>query len=244
MKRGYKVILIIIGIIVLSELIHIVPNPQFVQSYIDKLNAENRAEIEYGARFAAKASNNLPVNLNLFGSNPDIKFNETLNFINRSPVSKFTYNGKYEIAVCRLDSLYTNGLLNTIKERYIDSDLSFNVNYAIDDIRYITFDYNNSNIKLNESKGIFLNLDGLNTKTLAKNDTIAYYSSSIKSLSIQHGIDGVRDICAKSNSAPGPIQILFLKRNNSLYALFMVAYRLNDHLDPNLLLSLIVNPKR
>ena len=214
---------------------------------INKCNIENKAKLDYYAALGPKTSNQIPPDYsNLFnGRVSGLAFSKTLIFKNRNPISIFNYDNKYTIEVDKID-LSNEFSLKTIIEKSRTSKRLENIYYAIDQQGDMEFNYNNS-YRLRHLSKLYLLLSGNNTQQIVKNDSVAYYNSNIKNLSIQGEGNGKPELLVISkdkNNKGTPVEILFLKKGNALYILLMAPKKINSILNSNTLFDLVTNFKQ
>lgn len=80
---------------------------------------------------------------------------------------------------------------------------------------------------------------GSGFKTIVKNDSVAYYKGNFESFGISVLEKESLDILVKVKDEPLPVNILFLKRNKSLYFFVLTVYDPETKLPENLLYDLI-----
>jgi hypothetical protein len=156
----------------------------------------------------------------------DINFLKTTKGKFRNPISCFIYNQQYYIQIYKMDSLFNYSLKSNLKEDFGNAKKSSNVFYSVDDRSKIEYSY-----KLTaptKPTSVFLKVLGKNNRILLKNDSIAYYYSDFKNFSIKYDPTGLNDIYGETKgglfSKVLPIEILFIKRDHSLYLLTMSVY--------------------
>jgi len=241
--------------------------PQTLKKRIKQIDANIDAEIREEGMIPATVSHKVPYEyLNLFDhvgpvSKTKLKFDQTLIFKYRYPVSDFIYMGKYSIQLYKIGyvgnaSLKTVILKTDRNSMKIRSKLPYAINQqGLFDFMYCTYTRSNPST-------IYLDIFGNKTKVLALNDTIAYYNSNLKSLTIRFNKYESKDIFIKANtsgisytnhdlsrfsySRPVPFETLFLKHNGELYLIMMSVNNPKVNLQPGMLLSILdgrdVNP--
>lgn len=112
--------------------------------------------------------------------------------------------------------------------------------YLPNNISNITTNYNpESNTTASK---IYLSLFGDSVTTVVKNDSLACYYLKSKNVTIQYSPNGVKEMFIEKKyfyNSNEPIDIMFLKRNNQLYYLFLVSKNEDYKLSPNMLLNMI-----
>ena len=91
-------------------------------------------------------------------------------------------------------------------------------------------------------------LNGDSIQTIIKNDSIAYYFLKLKNISVKYDddnndvifIDGAQGLRQFSYI---PLNVMFLKRNQSLYFILLAPKDFNKKLEPDFLLNLIIKSK-
>ena len=101
----------------------------------------------------------------------------------------------------------------------------------------------------NKITSIELNLVGDTIKTVTKNDSLIHYYSRFKSFSINYNSSDSTSIYSNSNrtaeaelpNSSLPINIVFLRKQKSVYLLIMSVAKANENLEPNQITDLLKN---
>jgi len=235
----------LIIILIIAAIVYVAHLP-FVNNYMDKLSARTNVEIHANDKFMAKPSHILPGYLFNFyetlnkKNNNALKYDETLIFNYRKPISKFTiYKDKYAIAVYSIDTASKISFKKDLKEEYIASDRANGIGFAINNLGALEF-YFNSKINIKPS-ALFLKISGEQTQLYIKTDTIAYYYSKMEDLSLEYANNGPQDIYLSDYGLPIPTEILFLNRKGSLFLFIMTVKNYKTEMNPKMLYDLVVN---
>jgi hypothetical protein len=87
---------------------------------------------------------------------------------------------------------------------------------------------------------IYFSFFGDNTHLIQKNDSLIYYYSDFKNFSIKYKPSNNIDIYGKTNGSEGiPVEIMFLRKNESLYFILLVHKNITDKFDTKALSFLI-----
>jgi hypothetical protein len=168
-----------------------------------------------------------------------VLFFRTSVFKYRSSVSCFFVKNKYYLQVYQLDSSWNHSLMHNLKEDFSSSLVALLTPYVEDSETEMKFKFRY--VKPVKPINIFFSLYGDSTSIIKKNDTIAYYYAKCVNFSLRVG-DATTDIFGESASTASsktPIEILFLKRSNSLYLLLLSSIKANTVLDKNELYKLL-----
>jgi hypothetical protein len=258
-KRSIIILSVVIIIFVLQEIIYVHP-PQFIKNYIKELNVSTLAKIKAAQRMSAHSSNQIPNDyLSLFNciapiNKNKLKFDETLIFNYRYPVSDFTYDTNFCLQLYKIG--YVGNLpvkLLVFEEPKKTIDRNNNITFTINQQGLFDFFYN-LQTRLNPSK-VNLSINGSDTKTLAINDTAAYYRSNLKELAVQFNKYESQDIYIEANysgtsyenhnnsgvfyTEPAPFEVLFLKRRGELYLILFSVKKPKVNLQSGMLLNIL-----
>ena len=144
--------------------------------------------------------------------------------IGRDTVSNFLYNQQYYIQLYKLSMNYSLSLKKSIKKRIIENKQEAGVPFYDNERSRIMINDKMVTSKSDAPSNIFISFDGQNLRTVSKDDSLAYYSLEFKSLSIKYNINGPQEIYAdikKSGADIIPIELMFLKKNNMLFMIWM-----------------------
>ncbi len=170
----------------------------------------------------------------------NIVFHKTTMNKYRKPISCFFFAKDYYLQVYMVDSLFTGSLKNVIKESYSDTNMYFYTTYLTDNITDMSFNYKHT--KPEVPKRIFININGIDTKTEQKDDTTACYYSRCTNFWIKYNPKEVSDVFGNlKNSTQSPIslEILFLKRKNKLFLLMLSGVNSSISLNKGVLQSIV-----
>jgi len=143
----------------------------------------------------------------------------------RNPISELAYKD-YRLLIYKIDSLRDSNknLNNIVKESYKDTKDNFGSYRSVVEYGDIPDMYVQMAAP-DKPEHIFLNLFGRHTRTIAKNDSVAYYSSDFKNFFIKYKPDGGEEFYGKAtehdDDATKPLELMFLKRNHNLYLILM-----------------------
>jgi hypothetical protein len=218
MKKSIIVILVIIGLIGL-----------FIY-YIAGITQSMDESVKIDA---VKAINKCPEDYSkLFNGNKNLVFDETNISKTRNPIAKFTYNDKFRMFVYRVNSVTHMSLDTGINDSYIDENLTHNFIYGF----FGEFDQFNFLFKSgtqDKASKVYLNIRGLQTQTIKKNDTLAYYYSRFRNFSIKYKSNGAIDFFGSVKDSVSyatiPIEIMFIERKNNLYLVILTS--INNKID-------------
>jgi hypothetical protein len=165
-----------------------------------------------------------------------------------SPISHFTYdNKKYYIEVFKIDTVGNKSLgsiitLSSIKDLKINGVPYFNMGGLLFDVNYKTGHHKASHINLN--------LYGNSITTIVRSDTIVGFSSNFKIFSIKYNQSDTSSIWAmaegKYPNIPDsylPINIMFIKKQKSVYFLVMSVDNSGILLKHDILYNLILGQR-
>lgn len=174
---------------------------------------------------------------------------QTLILKDQNPISDFDVdNGKYFIQILKW---------NAMTDQSLDNFLTFSNSKELstNDITYYPIGHFFAvfyKTRKNSVSHINFNLVGDSVRTIFRNDTIACFYSKFSSFSINYGNSDTTAIYAHSNRADEtqlsgstlPIEIVFLKRNKSVYFMLMSVNDYGTRLEPEQLLNLIYSKNR
>ena len=165
----------------------------------------------------------------------------------RNPVSEFSYNNHYKVWIYKFPDPYRTSVKNVVKERYFGTEVTKFISYfnVINDslgmsnepinILYISG-------RLDKLTDINLNLSCKDCRTIEKDDTIAYYNLKLNNFSITNSLNGDNIIYADANDKlkyKVPMELMFLKKSNSIYLIIMAVKGDNMELDQGMLHKLM-----
>jgi len=156
----------------------------------------------------------------------------------RYPISYFGYdNNKYCIVVTKLKAPQ-NALLDTlIKEELNNETIDERGGYLMISRFNVNLFYLPKSLKASK---VFLHLNGDSIATIIKSDTVRSYYLKMKSFSLKYEKNGIDDLFAISKGNSVPVYLVFIKRKESLYFIFM-SVNYDDSLQPKLLNKLFLN---
>lgn len=242
MKSIYKIILIIIAILTISELIQYATHTKYLRKYVVSLNEKTRANIDSASLLAAVSTDRISPDYLMFLNNipsndsQKLKFIETIECKFRSPVSKFIYDKKYLIQIARTDTLTNLNLTRDILEKNVETSAENNVGYALNRNGFLHFEYNNSKAK--KPSKILLTIFGDQTQLLKQTDSLVYYFTNLKNMSVRYNIKASQDLFVETNGISIPTEILFCKKNGNLYLIIATVKNDGDNLSKQLLYKL------
>lgn len=180
----------------------------------------------------------------LLSNNNKLSFDRTIKSKQRSPVSQFNYGKNFRLNIF---SVFTNSkgpLFSIIEETFKDYHMSYNIPFHILD-RYDQYDIIGKYGVQDTVSRIILNIYGSGTATILKNDTLAFYYSRIKYLSIKYGANedndffiGVKD---GFENVKVPMEIGVLKKKNKIFFLILTSINEISNIEPNELSKLVKN---
>jgi len=257
MKKFFKIVLYIVGIysayvlisgdypLFVKKALHITTNDDVP----DSDSTSNAIPPDYSKILKLKQS--------CCGDSDTSKFyfTSTEFFKLRNPISFFVYKKKYTLQIYKISSDCKQPLDKYIIEKYINVKKTMNLCYTMFDKDNIVYLYKAS-LPLKVSK-VYLTLDGKDNRTITKNDSVVYYYSMLNNFSIQYQLNVAHDIFGETGIHDGfadkkkdsffsspkpdyqPFEMLFLKRNNSLYLLMMAANKKDIPYSPGTLYNLV-----
>lgn len=228
MKKGLIITAVIIGLIVW---------------FIYYVAGVTKAMDESRKTDAVKAIYTCPGDYSsLLNQNKNIVFDETDISKTRNPISIFTYKGKYRIFVYRVNSVTRMSLDTGIIDSYDDQDLTHNTIYGFFG-EFNQFDFLFKSGPQDSVSKVYLNIQGMGTQVIKKNDTLAYYYSRFKNFSITYKNGGAHDFWGKvrdsATYATIPIEIMFLEHKDKLYLVMLTSTNSKIDLAPGTLISLM-----
>ncbi len=193
---------------------------------------------------AVEAINKYPEGyLKLFNENKNLVFDETDISKTRNPIAIFAYNDKFRMFVYRVNSVTHMSLDTCIIDSHADDNLTHHFIYG----RFGEFDQFDFLFKRgtqDKASKVYLNIRGLQTQIIKKNDTLAYYYSRFKNFSIKYKSNGAVDFFGSvkdsvDDNVTIPIEIMFLERKNNLYLVMLTSINNKIDLVPGTLMNLI-----
>jgi len=169
-----------------------------------------------------KILNNPTIN-NRDSANENIHFDQTIEFKHRNPISYFTYQKKYHLQICKIDSAYNLPVDKNLIASNLNSDNPQNAYYTLDKETNINYWYKGS---ISKPGKIHLQIFGNNASKIIKNDSIGCYYATMRNFSIRYNQDEKPQIFGNTTEDMftknyQPIEILFFKHLNNLYLLIM-----------------------
>ncbi|MDB5114526.1 MAG: hypothetical protein JWQ79_18 [Mucilaginibacter sp.] len=160
----------------------------------------------------------------------------------RPPISVFDYDGKYNIEITKINLKPGLSLKKIMNETLGEADFG-NGTYIQSQSDNMTVNYKSTSI--DTIPKLQLTLYGDSVNIAAKSDTTAYYYLMLKNFSIQNRQNNSTEIFTRIKSgflslkSPEiPAEILFLKRQNTLYVLVLTVNDPKIKLEHSLLLKL------
>jgi len=171
----------------------------------------------------------------------ELILNKTLSFVQRNPISLFSYNKLYSIEITRINLASDLDLNKDIAEVFAKSERTGNIVYVPISENGLTVDYRSTSL-ISPSK-IHLTMYGDSIRSIAKNDSLYCDYIKLGDFSIRYEHSDVNEISAENNQSLAvnkrPVILMFFKRHKSLYFLLLTANDLSTKLDPTLLYKLI-----
>ena len=233
MKKGT------IAVIVTASLVIVFTIGWFIHSIIS-MAAMN---IEASKLDSTREVNNLPANyLQLFKNNV-LSFDQTIVNNFRKPISEFTYQEKFLVAVYEIDTLTSLPLDRAVTESYLDEHISYNVSYSVLE-HQSQYEIEYKSGRHDKISKIYVNLFGDSIQTIKKNTSVAYYYGRLKNFSLKYQVDGKQDFfgsIGEGTSTFIPLELMLYKKANAIYLLLMVPFDGNTRLEPGTMGNLIKN---
>jgi hypothetical protein len=184
-------------------------------------------------------SNIAPSNyVNLFSqlAQHKLRLKETMSFKLRGTISFFYYDEKYDLEVTKIKMKPGRNLKNDVVETYTKPDGKVDYSVPFHETQFTT---NYKDPSTESISKIFLSLHGDSAQTITKNDSIASYYLKLKNVTVQYNQGGVKEIFIDANTSDHPINLMFLKRSNSLYFLLLAPKDNDTKLNPDLLNNIV-----
>ncbi len=161
-----------------------------------------------------------------------------------SPIAEYSFDKQYHVYICKLRAKNSAPLKSFIVETNKSSSVSYGSVYDLlnrfDDYKI----YYKMGVQDTVSK-IYLNIFGGVLKTIAKNDTLVYYSSRFKNFYIKYNFNGSQSFYGyTSNSVTIAMETMVLRSSGNIYLIFMTPVKSNIEIAPGTLLTLIKNGKK
>jgi len=179
--------------------------------------------------------------LQLLNNNKNITLINTVNIRGRNPISFFYYSRNYCLQIYKIDSNLYFPVRKVVNSEFHNTHNEIGAFYTILGIDSIASEY-----KLwspGNPQKITFSLYGENSSLLFSSDSVMYYYSNFQSLSISNteakNVDIRCHVLKENQSIPLPIEIMFLKRNNSLYLLLLSSRHNTIKLDKQELFNLV-----
>lgn len=190
--------------------------------------------------------------LNLKKDYPNDPIDNKFEFVNtvlskfRMPITTVIYDKKYYLQICKMDSASNSSLEDIITMNLNDAKISIYTPYSI--VKSTPIEYRFKLTRPLKPTKIFVTLDGKESRELIRNDSVVYYYSEMTNFSIKYKPTGLYDIYGQTDETSDPVkylplEILFLKRNNSLYLLIMSINKEYMTYQRGLLYSLVTNKR-
>lgn len=160
----------------------------------------------------------------------------------RNAVSKFYYDKKYFLEVYKMDGVGNLPLGKLIREKFTDAQMSPGMNYLeyAGDTQFAVEYLSRPRQRVSN---ILLTLYGDSTRTIKKNDTLAYYYSKFESFSLSNSSNKAKDIYGhlreEYSGSKTPLELLFLKRGNNVYFILLGASNGDTPVGRDLLYNLV-----
>jgi len=172
----------------------------------------------------------------------ELYFSNTLQSKYRNPVSFFIYDKKYFLQVYDIGKPYSSSLINALKiSESEEKEMSGEV-YSVDIISSVRYGFRLTQPpKINL---IYLNMDDKDEHIILKNDSTVYLTAMFKRYSIKYTANGYDDIYGATkeslfSASYDPLEMIFLKRNNTLHLFVMSVYKDGVNYVPGTLYNLI-----
>lgn len=187
--------------------------------------------------------------MNLFSENNQDSLSVVWNYNSkvRNQISLFDYGNQkkycitvYKIPIAKDFSLNEINIEKAHKETLSAGNIYTTINEGL------LFELNYVSGSPPQAKSINFSYSGDSLEDIVENDSIKYYSLNAESFSIRYNKENVVDIFGKAEDFWNKrlaLNVLFLKRNNSLYLLLMTVNHNTDILPSDLLYNLIVGTK-
>ena len=178
----------------------------------------------------------------------DFLFLKTYKSKYRNPISFFVYKKHFYLQIYKIDSSFKSSIKNILTEHYINAELSYG-GFLLDNESEVDYSYDENAPP--KPQNITLKILGKNNRTILKNDSIAYYLSTFENFSIQYNEARMFDIFGETKGNGlfthqlQPLELMFIKRNNSLFLLIMSVYKKGqpEKYTPGMLYYIIKNNK-
>lgn len=185
---------------------------------------------------------------NKYSGNSDFHIDGIMIDTLRSPILFLDYKKQFYIQVYKMSASYSLSLKDAIQETFVNLPIKNYGSFYSDDKSGVNYEY--KYLFLNPDT-LFLNIYGEQNKIILKNDSIAYYHSNFKNFAIKYKQSRKNNIYgetkdegffAESNNYH-PVELLFIKRDHSLYFFSMAALNIDKQpkFQPGLLYDLIKN---
>lgn len=187
--------------------------------------------------------------MNLFSESDQDSLSVVWNYNSkvRNQISLFNYGSQkkycitiYKIPVVKNFSLNEINLKKTRKEKLSTGNIYTTINEGM------LFELNYASGSPPQATNIHFSYSGDSLKNIVENDSMKSYFMNMESFSIRYNKESIVDIFGKTEEFWNKriaLNILFLKRNGSLYLLLMTANHNTDKLPYDLLYKLISNKK-
>jgi len=183
---------------------------------------------------------------NKYSNNSDFHIDGIMTDSLRSPILYLDYKKQFYIQVYKMSTSYNLSLTNAIQETFLNSPIKNYGSFYSNNESGVDYDYKYLFLKPDT---MFLNIYGEQNKIILKNDSIAYYYSNLKNFAIKYKQSRKNNIYgetkdegffAESNNYH-PVELLFIKRDHSLYFFSMAALNIDEQpkFQPGLLYNLI-----
>jgi len=178
----------------------------------------------------------------LLSNNGKLFFDKTIKSKQRNPVSQFNYDKNFRLNIFSVTTGNNGSLSEIVEETLKDYHMSYNTPYHILD-RFDQYDIISKYGVEDTISKVILNIYGKETKTIVKNDTVAYYYSRIKSFNIKYGRNedndyfiGIRD---GYENVRIPMELGVLKKKNKIFFLILTSINELFDIDPKELSDLV-----
>ena len=170
-----------------------------------------------------------------------LKLNTTLKLKYRYPISLFTYNNNYSVEVTQVASGIKQDIDHFIIEKYKTSEDTGSPIYVPIKENGITVNYKSETKRTFSKMSILLNGDSI--KTMERNKFITSYFLKPTFFSIQDVANNSVEIYAKAPATAylslTPVSITFMKKNNNVFLILIIANDVNNSITQYLLDTLL-----
>jgi len=162
----------------------------------------------------------------------------------RGPISRLIFDGKFYLVIHKMNLHAINRFKDFFYVENKSASETNGVTYRVMGNPSFYFTWKGG--LLNPASKIYFGVDGDSLRTVTQNDSILSYHLFCKNFSLCYSKDEPIDFFFQGkgnaeglNSEPVSLDILFLKRNQELYLLFMTPINPNSSIDPQFLNNIV-----